>query len=881
MMRPVHFWLRGLCVCLSLGTLTVSVAASAQRPSSASRRVTIDAKNEPVQSVLLRLAREAHASISVAPGVQGYVNAALRSVTVPEALDAILTPLGETYHKHGDFYVVEPAVRPTNRDRLDAASSANPVSQAVLAVTVIPATRAAKQLQSLFPQATIRTDRSANALIVTAKSSELQEIRSVLQGLDTQDPTRVTTDVLTLRRMRAADVIGQLKSTFSGARFTAVGRGQLLVSARPPELAQVKAAIAALDAPEATAPPAAASSEAVRVTQRVPRDVARALERQVPGLRAAVSGSAVILSGPPDLVSRGKALIAQIDVPQFAERYTVIYRIRTVDAGSLADLLRRSFRDIDITLDPGINAVAVTATAGQQQRIADAIAQLDPAPGSAPGIAGGPSFTGSDNVDVVSLKSYVPGQTGGADAVSSITQALQLIAPDVHVIQLPTPGQIALAGPPPSLRVARDFIAKVDVVPPLVILDTEVLELDETIAKNIGVQLGTAVLSTTFTESTPAPNANGVIPPLGGIQPFGRTPLSFTAQLNLALSNGKGRVLADPRITTLSGRTASIRAGDTISILTTTAGNAGTIASTQVQSFQTGVNLDITPSVTPDGGVTVSLHPVVNSLAGTNNGVPEISTRDTQTTVHLQDDQTLVIGGLIQENDTRTTAKVPLLGDIPLLGKLFTNDQVNNTRNELVIVVTPHIVKPGSPYQPGPPLHPVPSMEPLPTLPPNTVLPPPRARAQTSARTTLPKDEAERVPSLATTAPSSSATPAATPTAFAQTNVFTFGAAPQSNFAKPSDPVQIFYATLSPTVVVNGTSVRVAAITTTNATSCKLSIGTVTISLGQTGPGQWQGTFPFPASALSPGQTTISTALVAARTDGTSSTLPVPMSVAR
>jgi type II secretory pathway component HofQ len=86
--------------------------------------------------------------------------------------------------------------------------------------------------------------------------------------------------------------------------------------------------------------------------------------------------------------------------------------------------------------------------------------------------------------------------------------------------------------------------------------------------------------------------------------------------LNLALQAGKGPVLADPRVTTLSEHTASIRAGDTISILTTTAGNAGTIATAQVQSFQTGVTLDVTPSVTPDGGVTVTLHPVVSSHRG-------------------------------------------------------------------------------------------------------------------------------------------------------------------------------------------------------------------------------------------------------------------------
>jgi hypothetical protein len=343
------------------------------------------------------------------------------------------------------------------------------------------------------------------------------------------------------------------------------------------------------------------------------------------------------------------------------------------------------------------------------------------------------------------------------------------------------------------------------------------------------------------------------------------------------VQTGKGRVLADPRITTLSGRTASIRAGDTISILTTTAGNAGTIATTQVQSFQTGVNLDITPSVTPDGGITVVLHPVVNSLIGTNAGVPEISTRDTQTTVHLQDDETLVIGGLIQENDTRTTTKVPFLGDLPLIGGAFRSDSVQGQRNELIIVVTPHIVKPGKAVLPGPPLTSMPTPAPLPTLPPNTHLPPPSGQLPglSAARTVTPAPVAT-APAPIRAAP----TPAAVPSAFAQTNVFTFGSAPQSNFAKPSDAVQIFYATLSPTVVSNGTQVHLAVITTSNASSVKLQVGSQSIGLSQTGPGQWQGTFPFPLGTAPGGQGAMALPLTGSRSDGASGTISIPVSVA-
>ena len=833
-------------------------------------RVSIQAHNESVQSVLLRIARASGTSITVGQGVTGYVTLSLRNVAVEQALKAILEPLGDTYTRTGAIYDVEPGAR----------SSAAGVTPAVLAVSVVSVHRAASQLRALFPEASIREDAHSNALLVLAPPADVQAMRTVLQGIDVKNPTEPTTEALLVRTVDARALLTQLRASFPAAHVSAVGQRQLLVTAAPQDLVQIKAAVAALDAPVATPAPAALASDAVRVVQRRPGDVARALVAQVPGLRASVSGSTVLLIGGPDAVTRGKALVAQIDVPPFESRYTQVYRIRSVDAGSVADLLRRSFRDIDVNVDAAINALAISATAAQHQRIAEALGQLDPLPGNSNGLPGTASFSSGSSTELVTLKSAVPGQTsGGPDAVAAMTQALQAITPDVHVVQLVTPGQLALVGPPASVRVAREFIDKVDVVAPLVVLDTEVLELDETVAKNLGVQFGTAVFSTTYTEATPAPDVNGNIPRLGGIRNFSRTPLSFTAQVNLAIANGRGRVLADPRITTLSGRTASIRAGDTISILTTTAGNAGTIATTQVQSFQTGVTLDITPLVDADGGITVALHPVVNNLIGTNNNVPEISTRDTQTTVHLQDNETLVIGGLIQEAETRTTTKIPVLSDLPLLGRVFRNEQVNNSRNELVIVVTPHIVKPGSHVAPGPAINALPSAQPLPTLPPNTKLyvppeelhgptiaAPARADApSTSPPTTLPK--------------LSSPVPLPAPTAFAQTNVYTFGAAPQSNFAKPTDPVQIFYVMLSPTVADNNTTMHVAAITSTNTTSLKLTIGSQTFGLAQAAPGQWQTTFAFPGGAVPIGPASLNVMLIGAKSDGTSATIAIPITV--
>lgn len=354
-------------------------------------------------------------------------------------------------------------------------------------------------------------------------------------------------------------------------------------------------------------------------------------------------------------------------------------------------------------------------------------------------------------------------------------------------------------------------------------------------ARNIGLLLSQPVISTTFSEVPPVPDPTTGQSRLIGLSAVTRTPLSLGAQLNLQIQRGTARVLADPRITTLSGRTATIRAGDTISILTTVGGGVGTYTTTQLQNFQTGVTLDITPLVTADNEVTVALHPIVNSLSGLVNGVPQISTRDTQTTVHLKNNQTLVIGGLIQEDVTRTENKVPLLGDLPLIGGVFRNSQLNSTRNELIIVVTPHVLVDGEAVPPqGPPLPTIPTPRPLPTLPPSMQLPEPSGR--------VPMPQGSRPTVAASLAPqrlvaSPSPAPIAT-AANSSAGAVTYGQIPPSNVAGSNDAVNIFYAAIEPATLTDGARVRVRAVTTTNAVRASLTIGSFSTTLQATGPGQ-------------------------------------------
>lgn len=772
----------------------------------------------------------------------------------------------------------------------------------VIAFSVIRADEAAHFIRRFYPRLHIVVDRDANAVIVSGTPDELTAIRQIANGIDTKNPLAPVTQSIVLHRTSALDLASRFRMLYPGARLSTIGQHTLVVSASNADMQQIQALTSAIDAPlttptPATIAPTPPATEAVQILQARPKDVARQIAGAVHGLRVEVAGQSVILSGAPDVVQHAKDIIAALDVPPVGTRYTTVYRIKTLDARSVAELLQRSFPDVKITVDEDINSISVFATAAEQRRIADGIAQIDANPSNSAGPVNAGASNASGPAQIYTLKYALPG-TGGAtsssasDLAATVTQTLAAQAPDLHVVAAPNSTQLIMTGNPYSIKLAKDLLAQLDVAQRLVVLDTEILEVDENTAKNLGLQLSNAVggafsFGTLFSEIPPTPNpSTGITPPLKRLQPLARTPLGFIAVLNLAIEHGTARVLADPRITTLSGHTATIRAGDNISIQLQAGGGAGTIATTQIQTFQTGVSLDITPIVNDDGLITVALHPVVNSLTGILNGIPQISTRDTQTTVALKENDTLVIGGLIQDNTQRTESRIPLLGDIPLIGRAFRNETLNGNRNELIISVTPHIVVPGQAnVYPGPPLPTIPTPAALPMLPPGATFPAAAPTPMPSfAPLVLPTPNVLSTPA---SVPAGAAqhkvlpTPSAAPTAASLTyaNTFVYGAPPNSNLAGATDPAQIYYVYFTPTQLTYGQPITITAITSSNIAQLSLSYNGVSLSLPQSEPGQWQATLPFTLIGTPSPTGSISLSLIAAKADGTQTSISIPVTV--
>lgn len=768
-------------------------------------------------------------------------------------------------------------------------ATATPAPEAaVIPLSLIPARRAATVVRALFPHARVEIDGSANALVIVAEPDVLQQMRTVVQGIDVRDPVAPVNQIIQLHVLKPDTILAKLRTLYPAARISVASKDKLLIHAAPQDANDIKTLIAGLDVAPPMPLPTVEPQDALKVAFANPRTLARALVAQVPRLRADVSGSTIIIAGAPESLAQAKTLAENLDSPPFGSKYTQVYRLHSVDATSVGDLIRRSYPSVTVTVDGELNSLTIFGTTAEQQRIAAAIAQLDSTQFMGqPGTSSYAAY-GSGNVDVIDLESAMPGQNGSAstsaqDIANAVQQALQSMAPDLRITVPANTSEIVLAGNPTSIRLAKDLIERLDRPQPLVVLDTEVLEIDENAARNVGLQFPGASLQTVFQEIQPTPNPfTGQQGRLIGLQPLTRTALQFSAELNFLITHGNARVLADPRVTTISGHTATIRAGDTINIITQTAGGVGTPVTQQLQTFNTGVTLDITPQVGPSGNVTVALHPVVNSLEGLLNGVPQIATRDTQTVVQLQDNQTLVIGGLIQETLQHQVSKLPLLGDIPLIGKLFQNADVQSNRNELVIVVTPHIIKPGVTLPPPPSaVLSVPTPQPLPTLPPGMQLPTPApisSPRQEPSPVTVPLP-APQGPLLYTPAATSTPFPVPTPSAFASTNVFVYGSPPPNTFAQDTDTPQIFYVQFSPTVLRNGTPVQVFVVTTTNVRKVEVGYSGYMTTLSEIAPSKWQGAYNFNGSGFVSSQQTFNLNVNAYGSTGAAASVQVPVSL--
>ena len=294
----------------------------------------------------------------------------------------------------------------------------------------------------------------------------------------------------------------------------------------------------------------------------------------------------------------------------------------------------------------------------------------------------------------------------------------------------------------------------VDVPPPeeQILLKVKFASVDRSVTSTLGLN----ILSTGATNTVGSIGTQQFSPP--GLSSFqGGSPVAatisdalnlflFRSDLNLGATiqalevKGLLQILAEPNMLAQNGKEASFLAGGEFPFPTVTAGTGGTpMVSIQFREF--GVRLTFTPTVTPRGTIHLRVAPEVSALDFTNGlsvsgfNVPALTTRKLDTQVELNEGQSFAIGGLLDNRTTDSFEKIPFIGDIPLLGKLFRSKSVSKQNTELIVIVTPELVRPIPVGQPLPKLN-----YPTPFLKPNTPTQPrtPGVNATGSVQVTPP-----------------------------------------------------------------------------------------------------------------------------------------------
>ena len=358
-------------------------------------------------------------------------------------------------------------------------------------------------------------------------------------------------------------------------------------------------------------------------------------ERQALSITVDSRTNSLIVSGTPKYLELVSGVIEQLDEQDANERETLVYKLRNAQASEVA------------------RVVSEFVTEDQRKLV----------------------------------------QTLSSDQLPSATRLLER---EVTIVGDAKSNAVLVNASPRYMEQVESIIKELDVDPPQVMIQVMLAEIVLDDDSDFGLTLNDKV---------------GVVPLSAGLNfssdDFFNQPVtgSFSvgfADLSLVLSamsaQGRLQVLSNPSITVANNEDGRIQVGEQVRLPESIATfDTGTQSSTVIAE-DIGIILEVRPSINPDGFVRMQVKPTISRLSNETTDISEtfksniITIREANTTVTVKDGETVVLGGLIEELKTKRSMKVPLLGDIPLLGALFRSEKEERKRTELLIVLTPHVV---------------------------------------------------------------------------------------------------------------------------------------------------------------------------------------------
>jgi general secretion pathway protein D len=675
-------------------------------------RVSFNFRSAPVDTVLDYLSKAYGFIVLKSDHVSSRVTiTSMRPISADaavDALDSVLRPLNYTLIRTGrELRVV--ALDTAAKSDVPVHFGANPKKIAdtnqiitqVIPIQSVDATKLRTDLTPLFSSsATVAANAASNTLIITDTSADIRRIAKIIADLDQVRSSVSSLRVFQLKYADATSIATLINSAFN-----------------PPQSASNQP-----QQPRFVPPFMRRFANMMKQNQQ-----ASTAGNQIGGQVNATADErtdTVVVTGPKGELTLVGKVIHQIDADPAVSQVFFIYHLDNGSAAEIQYELNTLFGNPATPPQSTTGANNTFGSSGSNGRF-----------GTFGNSGGSTSFSGGGSFGGVTLGAAaggralggVAGGTAGSATTNPLTgQAFIVADTDTNSLLVTTNEKYA--------KEVKSMIRQLDKPVPQVLINGLVAEVNVTNGLNFGTQFsvlnqrtrlvpsGTVTGSISSTGQVTAATGSATVTPFGsaggsqfGINNtiaaneangnpsgfvFGVTEANINATVQALASSNRADVLSAPYILASANQEAAVVVGQEVPIITnSTITTQGTVVNTPSYQ-QVGVILEVTPYVNPNGTVTLQVSPQVSQLeAGTGVTVspgvtaPIFDIQQAQTQVTVKDGQTIMIGGMIQNQKSKIVNKIPLLGDIPFIGPaLFSNTQDATTKEELVIFLTPHII---------------------------------------------------------------------------------------------------------------------------------------------------------------------------------------------
>lgn len=645
--------------------------AASVRPAGpgAEGQVVFNFENQPIQAVVKAILGELlHENYIIAPNVGGNVTFStskpIRADQAMAVLETLLSWTGNTLvYEQGRYTVLQlkDALPGKLTPRIGSLSGARGYEVRVYPLRYVSPTEMAKLLKPFAkPEAVVNVDTARSMLVLAGTASELENYGRTIETFDVDWLRGMSIGVYALQHQEVAKLLPDLEKLFGTE-----GESPLAGMFRFMPLEQ--------------------------------------------------TNSLIVITSQPEYLDQAESWLHRLDAGG-GENGTqlYVYDVKNVKAVDLADHL------LDI-----FNASGGSGGAGRSSTSGSVAPGLKPVTiggiGSTGG-AGGNASGGllSTNTPPKSTTATTPRASGSGEGS------------DIRISPVEENNQLIIMATPTEWGSIQSAIRKLDIAPLQVHIETKILEVTLTgelqfgvqwyFAGLIGSQTGSAGQNTYDPQFTgnrldrhrALLGSGGVSPSSGSTVFFSYLNRNLEVAINAMESSGLAKVLSAPSLVVLNNQEAKINVGTQIPVVQTFftgiqtpvisqtgTGTGGATGATQtvggtgsVQYLNTGVILDVKPRVNPGGLVYMDISQEVSSpgtpAAGSSN--PPINQRQLQTQIVVQSGETVLLGGLISENEQNSDASVPGLSKIPILGKLFGTTDRKRQRTELIVMITPQVI---------------------------------------------------------------------------------------------------------------------------------------------------------------------------------------------